>query len=119
MSEHDTQVAFCEWCKWNEQKYPALKLAFAIPNGGKRHVGVAVKLKAEGVRAGIPDWCLPVPIGGYAGLWIEFKYDKNKLSDSQSDYIALLEKNGHCVDVCYSVEEAMCTAVEYLNGATK
>lgn len=115
MSEHDVQVSFVEWCAWNEKKYPALKLAFAIPNGGKRHVSVAMKLKQEGVRSGVPDWCLPVPMGGYSGLWIEFKFGKNTLSDNQKEYIALLEKNGHCCDVCYSVGEAIRTVQEYLN----
>jgi hypothetical protein len=30
-------------------------VAFAIPNGGKRHKKVAIALKAEGGAAGVPD----------------------------------------------------------------
>ncbi len=115
MSEHDTQAAFVNWCQWNEAKYPMLKLAFAIPNGGLRNKAVAGKLKAEGARSGIPDWHLPYPCGGYNGLWIEMKHGKNKLSPAQSDYIALLEKYHHCVQVCYSVDEAIKAVEEYLN----
>jgi hypothetical protein len=63
----------------------------------------------------VPDWCLPVPMGGYSGLWIEFKYGKNKLSDNQQDYIALLEAAGHCVDVAYTTEEAIRVTEEYLS----
>lgn len=119
--EHDTQAAFISWCQWNEAKYPALKLGFAIPNGAHlagdartRAIKMA-RLKAEGFRPGVPDWCLPVPMGGYNGLWIEFKFGKNKLSDAQTDYIALLERNKHCVQVCYTVDEAIKTIEEYLN----
>jgi len=115
MSEHSTQVAFAEWCKWNEAKHPELQLAFAVPNGGKRHVWTAMKLKAEGVRAGVLDWCMPVPIGGYNGLWIEFKFGKNKLTDDQEKYAKLLEQYGHCVAVCYTVDEAIRVTLEYLN----
>ena len=116
MSEHDTQCAFNEWCKWNEKKYPALKLSFAIPNGGKRNIITATKMKAEGVRPGVPDWHLPVPVGGYSGLWIEFKFGKNKLSDNQRDYIGLLEKSRHVVAVCYTSEEATRAVIGYLNS---
>ena len=31
-----------------------------------------------GVKAGVPDLCLPVPMNGYAGLYIEMKYGSNK-----------------------------------------
>lgn len=112
--EHDTQCAFVTWCAWNEGKYPQLKLAFAIPNGGQRNIVTAKKLRAEGVRSGIPDWCLPIPMGGYTGLWIEFKHGKNKLTTEQRRYIELLEKAGHCVDVCYTVDGAIRTVEDYL-----
>lgn len=57
-------------------EYKDLGKTFAIPNGGKRNVIVAQKMKAEGVRAGIPDLCLPVMRGGYGGMYIELKAGK-------------------------------------------
>ena len=44
-----------------EGRHPQLALIFAIPNGGKRHIGTARKLKAEGVRSGVPDIFLACP----------------------------------------------------------
>lgn len=83
MSEHDEQAGFFEWAAYSRGKYPELDFMFAIPNGGLRHVTVAQKLKAEGVRPGVPDTFLPVARGGYHGLWIEFKFEKNKLTELQ------------------------------------
>ena len=55
MSEHDEQVLIFKWARLSEGRWPELALLFAIPNGGHRHKAVAAKLKAEGVRAGVPD----------------------------------------------------------------
>lgn len=119
--EHDTQKSFVTWCQWNQAKYPMLALAFAIPNGAHlagdartRAIKMA-RLKAEGFRPGVPDWCLPYPSGGYNGLFIEFKHGKNKLSVDQENYIALLERYQHCVKVCYTVDEAISAIEEFLN----
>jgi len=90
-------------------------MAFAIPNGGARHVTVAAKLKAEGVKPGVPDWHLPVPMGKYAGLWIEFKYGDNKVTKSQDSYIWALRAQGHRVEVCYTVDSAISVTESYLN----
>ena len=36
---------------------------FRIPNGGSRHPAEAARLKAQGVKAGVPDLCIPVARG--------------------------------------------------------
>ena len=73
MTEHDEQVALLKFCNLNQVKYPELALLYAIPNGGNRNIVTATKLKAEGVKAGVPDLCLPVPRGGYHGMYLEMK----------------------------------------------
>ena len=72
-TEHQEQVALIHWAKMRSATLPELGLLFAIPNGGERHLFVAKKLKAEGVKPGTPDLCLPVARGGYHGLFIEMK----------------------------------------------
>jgi len=114
MSEHAIQAAFIEWVRWQEGYNPVLKLSFSIPNGGARHASTANMLKAEGVRAGVPDWHLPIPMGGYNGLWIEFKFGKNKLSNAQKDFIEYLKYHKHKVCICYSTENAIKEVEEYL-----
>ncbi len=114
--EFQIQKAFFEWVAYSKKKYPELELIYAIPNGGQRNIITARNLKLTGTKSGIPDIHLPVARQGYHGLWIEMKFGKNKLSDAQHEYIELLEKYGHCVQVCYSVDEAIAETLKYLEG---
>jgi len=91
-------------------RYPAAaELIHHIPNGGHRSKSVAVKLKAQGVRAGVPDLSLPIARGGYFGLYIEFKatVDPAPVSPSQRAYLRLLDEQGYLAVVCYGHFDAM------------
>jgi len=72
--EHDEQVTVISWADSNVSKYPQLRWLHAIPNGGHRSKAQAGKLKAEGVKSGVADLCLPVARRGYNALYIEMKY---------------------------------------------
>ena len=113
-SEHQEQCTVIDWCKWNSKKYPELKTIYAIPNGGNRHIATAVKLKKEGVRAGVSDLHLPVPKGKYHGLWIEMKTIKGRLQKSQKEWLKLMDQYGHKTAVCYGADEAIKVLTEYL-----
>lgn len=71
--------------------------------------------ETEGVKAGIPDLCLPVPMGMYNGLYIEMKYDTGRLEDSQKKMLKALAAAGHYCTVCYGAEEAIRVLQEYIN----
>lgn len=81
---------------------------FAVPNGGQRHVRVAAKLKAEGVKAGVPDIAI-VHEGKYYGLEVKKpktdKSPKGRLSDSQKIMIPKLEAAGAQVGVVYGMDD--------------
>jgi len=74
--------------------YPILELSFHCPNGGKRDIREASKFSSMGVRAGIPDWILPVPRGRFTGLMIEFKSSTGSVSESQRHYMAMATVEG-------------------------
>lgn len=117
MTEHAEQVALFEWAEWimNTGKYPELKWMFAVPNGGHRYVTVAKKLKAEGVKAGVPDVLLPAPsLWGEIGLAIEMKFGKNKTTKKQDKWLVGLRELGWRVVVCYSFDEARWEIEHYL-----
>jgi len=85
-------------------RYPqAAKLIYHVPNGGHRHKQVAIELKKQGVRAGVPDLVLPMARGGYFGLYIEFKakppYDA-AVSPAQDAYLQALTEQGYLAIVC-------------------
>jgi len=113
-SEHDEQCDLILWAVANAYLCPELDDLFAIPNGGKRDVGTGKKLKAEGVRPGVPDLMLPHARRDFYGLFIEMKVGRNKPSDLQIARIERLEKSGYCVRVCYSAQSARNVIVWYL-----
>lgn len=87
-----------------ELRYPeAFKLIYHVPNGGHRHKLVAIKLKEQGVKPGVPDLVLPMARAGYFGLYIEFKakppFDA-AVSASQDAYIQALIDQGYLAVVC-------------------
>lgn len=118
VSEHAEQCAVIEWAQLmvNTGQWPQLEWLHAIPNGGHRNKVTAGKMKAEGVKSGVPDLHLPVPVPPYAGCYIEMKFDKNKPTDNQKKWIAGLRCLGHRVEVCFSAGEAMEVLISYLQG---
>jgi hypothetical protein len=110
MSEHAEQCALFTWARMNVGKYPELSWLFAVPNGGFRMVKTARDLKAEGVKAGVPDVWFPISgVHGekpVKGLVIEMKYGKNKPTPEQDAWLTFLGGIGWRVEVCYSWREA-------------
>ena len=111
-AESIEQRAYVAWARMSK----AARYVFAVPNGGKRNVREAARLKSEGVLAGVPDILLPVPAGTCSGLFIEFKSWPNKLTTSQSVVISELVERGYCCVVAYSAESAIKVTTDYLAG---
>ena len=116
-SEHQEQKSLFQWARLSG--LPELVLMFAIPNGGARHIVTAAKLKAEGVKAGVPDIFLAAPCGDFHGLFIEMKVGKNKPTPTQMDWLTSLRNSGYQASVSYSWTDARDTIMAYLGGATK
>ena len=96
--EDTEQMGVIDWANWNLQRFPELKMLYHVPNGGKRNPAEAARFKAMGVKAGVPDLCLPVPMNGYAGLYIEMKYGSNKPTAAQKEWIKNLKEYGYKVN---------------------
>jgi hypothetical protein len=113
--EHYEQVMLMQWAEAASGRTPELGLLFAIPNGGHRDVRTAARLKVEGVKAGVPDLCLPVARGGYHGLWIEMKAGPtSRVQPSQREWHAALRAQGYAVRVAFGWESARRTIERYL-----
>ena len=127
--EHDNQVTVIEWAKYNEGRFPELKLLYAIPNAGawrgkpfitksglKLPPLQATKFKKEGLKSGVPDLCLPVPRGGYHSLYIEMKSEDGKMSENQEKFAAMLCGQGNLVMVCRNADAAIKALETYLKS---
>jgi hypothetical protein len=116
--EHAEQVALFRWAAIARARYPELALLYAIPNGGHRHIQVARRLKAEGVKAGVPDICRPVPRGNWCGLYIELKTARGAVSIAQRGWLKALQDQGYRVGVCRGWEPARTLIEDYLATGT-
>jgi len=116
-TEEQEQIFVFAWARLHENAYPELRLLHHIPNGGKRTKAEAARFKAAGVKAGVPDICLPVARHGFHGLYIELKAKKGKVSDHQANWIFALQQQGYQAVVCYGAEAATDVIRVYLGIA--
>lgn len=116
LSEHCEQVLVINWC--HQHRDDRLKLIYAHLNGlWARNKSVAVKAKAAGAKAGIPDLFLPVPIGNYHGLYIEMKKTiGSSTAPAQKQWLLKLAEQGYFTCVCKGAEMAKTAIENYLSG---
>lgn len=115
--EEVEQTCLFRWAAYSLGAHPELKLLHAIPNGGKRSKSEAARMKAAGVKAGVPDMFLPVARGGSHGLYIELKRIKGgRVSAEQLAWMEELTREGYTCAVCHGWEEARKVIQIYLKG---
>lgn len=113
ITEHAEQVNLVQWFRYQHPKFA--KCLWAIPNGGARHIGTAVKLKSEGVVAGVPDLFLMIPKNGWHGMFIEMKTKGGKLQENQKEFMGLATLMGYQSVVCFGFDDAKNAITAYLN----
>ena len=100
---------------------PMLKWMHAIANGGSRgdtdlsRKIEGGKMKAEGVKKGVSDICLPFCNCKFSGLYIEMKKEKGVVSAEQKEFGEFVKSQHFCFEVCYSWFEAVAVLKQYLN----
>ena len=116
-SESVEQSRLFQWARMQQGRWPELKLLYHIPTGGSRHRLEAIHLKQQGVRAGVPDLCLPVARDGCHGLYVEMKRIKGgRVSPEQVSWMEALQAEGYMVAVCQGWEMASDVILRYLKG---
>lgn len=119
-TEAQEQMTLFSWAAMQSGKYPELNLLYHVPNGGSRHKAEAGRLRAEGVKAGVPDLCLPVARGQYHGLYIELKRQRGgRISEEQARWIDGLLKQGYAAAICKGWQEAANVITDYLRQKTE
>lgn len=101
MKRQEESVLQRQCVAWFRLQHPNA-LIFAIPNGGSRHKLEAVKLKAEGVLAGIPD--LQVILQNKV-FFIEMKTQKGSQTPNQKQMQEKINSLGFNYFVCRSFED--------------
>lgn len=105
---------------YSKKPVAALRWLHAIPNGGARDPVTAARLKAEGVKPGVPDLFLPVakwlsPSYAFHGLYIEMKKGKSgRQSKEQIEFEEFCTVQSFRYVECRSWREAADAIKEYL-----
>jgi hypothetical protein len=113
-NEESEQSVVFDWAARQSCRYPELSLLYHIPNEGKRSPGAGARLKAMGLKSGVPDICLPAARGNYHGLYIELKAQEGAPTTAQTDFLIAVRKQGYCSYICFGAEKAIEIIREYL-----
>jgi VRR-NUC domain len=110
--EFREQQAFAKWLDY----HPVIRGHFFHPaNGGYRNKLEAIKLKRMGVKAGVSDFFIYVPLNGFHGLFIEMKKKKGgALSSEQKAFLDNVQCMGYAGYVANGTEDAIRITEEYL-----
>lgn len=114
-TEHQECVALIQYFAYKPE---IGKFLIKIPNEGKRSWGYAKKMRAEGLKAGVPDYFLAIPTPEYAGMWIEMKRKNGtyKLHGEQADWITRLLQNNYYATFAFGADDAIQKIHRYLKG---
>lgn len=119
-TELTEQQTVIEWCEVMSGQFPELKTIYHIPNEGKRSRIGGGALRASGLKAGVPDLCLPVSRGGWNALYIEMKKDRTcKCTQEQINFQKLLSRYGNLCYTAYGANDAINAINNYLSGGFK
>lgn len=123
-SESAHQQALMCWAAQCATHYPELKWLHHIPNGGSRGDTAKSrairggKLKAEGVKEGVSDLCLPVRRGNCSGVYIEMKKpgEIRDVKPKQVEFGEFVQQQGFLFFVFDNWLDAANCLCKYLDG---
>tara|TARA_R100001369_G_scaffold90778_1_gene130309 strand:- start:512 stop:877 length:366 start_codon:yes stop_codon:yes gene_type:complete len=97
-SEAHLQAAVIRYIKL---KHPTVRYCASLGGQYQKHVSQRMKAKATGYVKGFPDLQITEAKGGYFGLFIELKLDKQcYASQVQTDWILDLNTRGYKAEIC-------------------
>ncbi len=114
-TESEEQRAVMEWAEAASGRWPELRLLYHVPNEGQRSMATGGRLRAEGLKSGVPDLCLPSAHGQYHGLYIEMKRTQgSKTTPEQTEWLEALEVEGYKTALCRGADAAIEIITDYL-----
>lgn len=102
MKESDEQRQLIQYIR----NKPWGQFLFHIPNESVGGYGWMIRNRQMGMKKGVPDLMLPIPMHGYHGLFIEMKAKGGRLSQEQKSWLNALDTFGYKTAVCVGWEAA-------------
>ena len=113
--EEDAQGAVIEWAKlqpFNRRK--VFDYLIHHPAEGQRGFKAQATAKKLGLKRGVLDLQLIVPIGAVPGLWIEMKSKDGKWSTEQITFKEIAVEMGYVVEEARTAEAAIAIIKDWL-----
>ena len=100
---------------WFEHKFPDLADDLHhFANERKCSIAEGRILKKMGVKRGVADFFLALPVSGKSGLWIELKVGKNKPTKEQMYFLGRKSNRGYEAVCVWGFEAAREVILSYL-----
>lgn len=114
------QIDHINLVNWFEFQFPDLANDFHhFANERRCSAQQGRLLKRMGVKKGVPDFFLALPIDGYAGFWLELKVGKNKVTKEQQEFLSRKTQRGYLCAACWGFESAKELILTYLRNYKK
>lgn len=101
--------------QWSRQ-FSWGQFLFHIPNETTGGQGWINRNHQLGCKKGVPDLMLPIPAGGYHGMFIEMKRPGGRLDGIQRRWLAALNELGFYAVCCKGWEEARDEIQRYMEA---
>ena len=101
---------------WFHYQFPELADDFHhFANERRTSLANGRLLKRMGVKKGVADFFLALPLNEKSGLWIELKVNKNKATNEQVQFLLRKAERGYEAKVVWGFEQAKNVILDYLN----
>ncbi len=105
---------------WFNYQFPELSDDFHhFANERRCSVQQGRILKRMGVKKGVSDFFLALPLDDYAGFWLELKVGKNKVTHEQEAFLTRKIARGYMCAACWGFDAAKELILAYLRNYKK
>lgn len=66
--------------------------------------------------SGVPDIFIPWPVGGFHGLFLEFKTQRGRATKAQTDFLNYAHSVGYKAELVFGLREALEVFKEYIEA---
>ena len=117
MTLQPEQIEHINIVNWFNHNFPELQEDLHhFANERKCSMMQGKLLKRMGVKKGVADFFLAIPLNGKAGLWIELKTGKNKPTKEQIEFSKRKIYRNYEFAFVWSLDEAKEVISKYLNN---
>jgi hypothetical protein len=125
--ESDIQTTFMRWLEGVPAPgQPGRKLsdfAYSIPNGiwipapVKLKIMIIMTMRRQGLKKGVPDVCIDLPLHAWHGCRLEIKRDAtSQIQPEQIEWLTRLRAAGFFCELCAGLGAATAAVGRYLRG---